>query len=104
MLKFSPFLFVKDMTFRKIVQFCHLLTLKIMKYNCLFPFHTTSLHSASKSAPVNGSSGTYSIVYKLYVIPVEPISGKVCFTGKQADSEGQICSYRVFQSITVNFV
>jgi hypothetical protein len=92
MLNFPALIFVIDKAFRKAAQFRQRLTLKIMQSTGLFPFHTTSLHPASKLAPVNGSSGKCSFVYKLYLIPTEPASGNMCFVGKQAGSEGQICS------------
>lgn len=93
MLKFFLLLFVKDTIYGKTAKFHYRLKLKIIKLTSLFTFHTASLHSASKLAPFNGSSGTCSIVYRLYVIPPEPFSKNLCFMGKQADSEDQLRSY-----------
>lgn len=84
MLNLSPLLFVKDTAFRKTAKFRRSLILKIINPTSLFPFHTASLHPASKLATFDVSSGTCSIFYRLYMIPVEQIYEKLCFMGKQA--------------------
>jgi hypothetical protein len=88
MFKFSLLVFVKDRVLPKIAQFRHCLTLKIIKPNCLIPFHRASLYPVCKLASFNGSSRTCSIFYRMYVMPAEPDPEKLCFMGKQADSEG----------------
>lgn len=74
--------FAKDRVFRKVAQFLHRPTLKIIKPNCLTPFHRANLYPASKLASFNGSSRTCSIVYRMYMMPAEQNTEKTVFYGK----------------------